>query len=177
MTLFALFIALFPAMLYLSRLKQSPEQAAALAELEMPFADDAKAVLEAATDGGLYLLRGVFALVLWAFGLFWGAANRVFARSFSDRAEQFAQWLCKVFGAGFDPNGSTLPVWETRAPVVAEGGTAKAWNGEEVDVVALFSAEEIMKMTEAEYKRKTAGFSTKTFEQARYLARLKMNEK
>lgn len=100
---FALFLAMFPAMFYTARQRQTSEQcAAALAVLEAPVT---KAELE---DWFWLLLSWLVALALWPFKLLW----RLFCLPYADYLERFTQWVCARLGAGLPE--STLPEWKVK---------------------------------------------------------------
>ena len=95
---FFLFIALFPAMLHTAQQPQTYERAAALEALQAwPTRNEVE-------DWFWLLLSVLAAVLLWPSRLLW---RGILAVSRFDLTE----FICRLFGAGFDPNGCKLPEW------------------------------------------------------------------
>ena len=102
MILTFLFLSLFPLM-FLKSWRVSAEQDAALMALERP--PTCEGVKDVCADLFWWILCGIAALVLFLFNLINKALTAFWKWDFTE-------WLCRITGNGFDPNGCKFPVWD-----------------------------------------------------------------
>ena len=149
---FFLFIALFPAMLHTAQQPQTYERAAALEALQAwPTRNEVE-------DWFWLLLSVLAAVLLWPSRLLW---RGILAVSRFDLTE----FICRLFGAGFDPDGCKLPEWnyqpstsngerafEIRANeyIEANGETVAIWDGVVYKNATIKEGKSAVNLTQAE---------------------------